>query len=117
MRAMGARRKTGLIPAGQTDPWEMPPKPGSRAHAAEKINSELSSIREQLHDQHREAGAPLYEPQQLIEARTGDVLRQIRSGQSTIVVKVPSGSEIQMSRETAQHLLKAQQQANLRRRR
>jgi hypothetical protein len=102
LRGMGARRTGG-------NTWEMPPKPGTPEHAAEKLKQDLSSINEQLHDQHREAGAPLYSAQELIDARRNDVAAQVRSGQKTIVVKVPSGSEIQMSPETAKYLLYGEQ--------
>jgi hypothetical protein len=102
LRGMGARRTGG-------NTWEMPPKPGTPEHAAEKLKHDLSSINEQLHDQHREAGAPLYSAQELIDARRNDVAAQVRSGQKTIVVKVPSGSEIQMSPETAKYLLYGEQ--------
>ncbi len=106
LRGMGARRTGG-------NTWEMPPKPGTPEHSAEKLRNELASINEQLHDQHREAGAPLYSPEDLVGARFRDVSQQVKSGQKTIVVKVPSGSEIQMSPETAQHLMNKNVQAGL----
>jgi len=99
LRAMGARRS-------RTGPgYEMPPKPGSPEHKAEQLRNELASITEQLHSQHEEAGAPLYTPEQLIEARLRDVQRQIgQPGEAPVTVKVPSGSEITMSKATARHL-------------
>jgi len=112
MRGMGARRKsvTGVIkPGTNMHQWEMPPKPGTPAHTVEKLRGELSSITEQLHSQHEDAGAPLYTPQQLTEARRNDMAAQVRAGAKTIVVKVPSGSEIQMSQETARYLLYGEQ--------
>lgn len=102
LRKMGAR-KTG----GST--WEMPPKAGTAEHAAEQLKNEMASVREQLHDQHHEAGAPLYTPESLTDARRSDMAAQVRAGQSTIVVKVPSGSEIQMSQATARYLLYGEQ--------
>jgi len=101
LRAMGARPKFGST-KGE---YEMPPKPGSPEHAKEKLRDELMSINEQLHDQHVEAGAPRMTDVELISTRFPDVNRQLKAGEKTIVVKVPSGSEIQMSRETAQHLV------------
>lgn len=97
LRKMGARKTGGS--------FEMPPKAGTPEHAAEKLKNDLASITEQLHEQHHEAGAPLYTPEQLVEARRSDMAAQVRAGQKTIVAKVPSGSEIQMSAATAKYLL------------
>jgi hypothetical protein len=98
LRGMGARRSFGTN-------WEMPPKKGTPEHAAEMRKREYSSIVEQLHDQHREAGAPLYSPEELAGVRSADIKAQLNSGQKAIVVKVPSGSEIHMSPEMARQLL------------
>ena len=77
----------------------------SAADERAKVKREIASIAEQL----REMGQPAsgYTPHELVgSTRREDVQAQLDRGEKRIWVKVPSGSEVSMSPETARELMK-----------
>lgn len=76
----------------------------SSADERAKVKREIASIEEQI----REMGEPAsgYTPAELAETRSADIRSQLAQGEKRIWVKVPGGSEVSMSPETARELLK-----------
>ena len=96
MRGMGAR--PSRTKAGE---YEIP-KPKT---PQEKLMDDIHNVQEQIDSQHLESGSPHYSARELANVRSRDIQKQLDAGHTTIVMKVPSGSEIQTTPEVARELL------------
>lgn len=76
----------------------------SAADDKAKVKREIAAIEEQI----REMGQPAsgYTAAELVDMRSADIRSQLAQDEKRIWVKVPSGSEVSMSPQTARELLK-----------
>jgi hypothetical protein len=84
------------------------PKPAAKkvdAAAQARIDKDIKSLKDQL-DMQAEDGAGHYSPEEFVRMRSEGIKQELDAGYDPVGGKVPSGSEVEMSAETARYLLK-----------